>query len=685
MAYASGSFSSSLRTARANKVLSSLSGLWPNDQQFQPKLVASEPADDDTLRDENPKFQDLMALVDSEGAPGSLGGHDSIDRQSLDAFQNSPIFTSGVDRAIHSKLAPNTDEVIPQYGLVGMQLETTGLPPKDKLVLANMNIPWSAFICGSQGAGKSHTLSCLLESYIDSTCGAGKLPRPLAGLVMHYDNFTNDTTTQLCEAAYLCSSGILVNVLVCPSNIWTMKRLYKSLPGLPPGANRPSVMPLYLTTNQLNISRILKLMAVDPSSEKTPLYMEVVMNIVRQMAMEGPGFAYHEFRRRLTEVKWVAGQEVPLKLRLQLLDTFLAPSALTESNRPAQAEEDIWAFAPGSLTIVDLSDPFMASEDACSLFSICLSIFMEDRGTCGRVVAVDEAHKFLVQTGEARVLTGDLTSIIRQQRHTGTRVIIATQEPTLSPELIDLCNATFVHRFLSPRWYEVLKKHLAAARDHEYQASGSLLETIVTLRTGEALLFCPTAQLDLPVPGESPTVFTPLGNRYAKVQIRKRTTVDGGRSIAAMEPGLKVQNESDVEVPMYLVPQVKKQQTTMHQPMMQQPSMHQPKMQQTTKKQVEKKQTKLSFGANETEKAVLSMPPGLTADRVKKVARRLAKKKCVLVGWGLLKNLDPEQKDQLYCDAEGNLSVNNGDISDTAELRTVFDKEYDAAMKRLNP
>ncbi|KAI4599519.1 hypothetical protein KJ359_001963 [Pestalotiopsis sp. 9143b] len=408
-----------------------------------------------------------------------------------------------------------------------------------------------------------------------------------------------------------------------------MKRLYKRLPDLPPGANRPNVMPLYLTTNQLNISRILKLMAVDPGSDSTPLYLEVVMNIVRQMAMEGPGFAYHEFRRRLAKVKWAAGQEVPLKLRLQLLDTFLAPSALTETSRPAQADMDIWAFAPGSLTIVDLSDPFMASEDACSLFSICLSMFMEDRGTCGRVVAVDEAHKqFLAQTG--------------------TRVIIATQEPTLSPDLIDLCNATFVHRFLSPRWYEVLKKHLAAARDQEYRASGSLLETIVTLRTGEALLFCPTAQLDLPVPGESTAVFTPLGNRYAKVQIRKRTTIDGGRSIAAMESGLNVQNQN-------------------------------------TKKQVEKKQTKLNFGANETEKAVLSMPAGLTADRVKKVARRLAKKKWVLGGWGWLKNLDPEQRHQLYYEAEGNLSLNNGDISDTVELRTAFDKEYDATMKRLNP
>lgn len=396
MAPAMRSLSSGLGVARGNPFLSSFSSLWPKDQEPQPKPSVLEPTDVDTLGDENSKFQHLMDLVDcpsSERAPSSLGVQGDSDQKILEVLKNSPIFTSGLDWLIQSKLGNTTEEAIPQYGLIGMRSDAPDVPLNERLVLANMNIPWSAFICGSQGAGKSHTLSCLLESYIDSTSGTGKLPRPLTGLVMHYDNFTNDTTTQLCEAAYLCSSGIPVNVLVCPSNIWTMKRLYKALPGLPPGSNRPNIMPLYLTTNQLNISRILKLMAVDPGSDKTPLYMDVVRNIVRQMAMEGPGFAYQEFRRRLSEVKWAAGQEVPLKLRLQLLDTFLAPSTLTESSRPAQAEEDIWAFAPGSLTIVDLSDPFMASEDACSLFSICLSIFMEDRGTCGRVVAVDEAHK----------------------------------------------------------------------------------------------------------------------------------------------------------------------------------------------------------------------------------------------------------------------------------------------------
>lgn len=125
--------------------------------------------------------------------------------------------------------------------------------------------------------------------------------------------------------------------------------------------------------------------------------------------------------------------------------------------------------------------------------------------------------QFLVQSGEARVLTSDLTSIVRQQRHTGTRVFIATQEPTLSPELIDLANVTFVHRFLSPAWYDILKKHLAGANKHDSGDSNELFKTIIKLRTGQALMFSPTALTELPC-AYNQTV-QPLGNGYLKISV----------------------------------------------------------------------------------------------------------------------------------------------------------------------
>lgn len=157
-----------------------------------------------------------------------------------------------------------------------------------------------------------------------------------------------------------------------------------------------------------------------------------------------------------------------------------------------------------------------------------------------------------MQSGEARVLTSDLTSIIRQQRHTGTRVFIATQEPTLAPELIDLSNVTFVHRFLSPSWYQILKKHLAGANKHESGDSNKLFETIVKLRTGQALMFSPTALTELPASYGQPVQL--LGNGYLKVSIRKRLTADGGRSMASSESATLSSGQTvDVQVPMHVV------------------------------------------------------------------------------------------------------------------------------------
>ncbi|KAI5863762.1 hypothetical protein GGS23DRAFT_604766 [Durotheca rogersii] len=499
------------------------------------------------------KFTDLLAWVDEEKRAEEVPMHE----RHADIFVNTPLFSAAVDKFVHSQL-PKTETasgLIPHYGLLGIREEpTTGsASAEDRLVLSNMNMPWSAFICGSQGAGKSHTLSCLLENALLVNHASTEKPNLLTAMVMHYDRYASHNSSQVCEAAYLCSSGIPVTVLVSPSNIWAMHRLYSNLPGLPPASPPPKVFPLYLDEDQLDISRILRLMAVNPDSKNPPLYMEVIMNLVRGMAMTGRRFTYSKFRAELDKIKWLQGQKGPLALRLQLLDTMIKPSSKTATPRPAPAPEDIWAFKPGTLTIIDLSDPFLGSDDACTLFSICLSIFLENRSKCGRVVVLDEAHKFLTQTGEAQILTDDLLSIIRQQRHTGTRVIIATQEPTLSPSLLDLSNATFVHRFVSPSWYEMLKRHLAGADKLDRGGTNVLFETIVGLQTGEALLFCPTAQIDTrQAEDNSEQTMKPLGDSYVRLKIRKRITSDGGKSIMASDVSADVPVHKPVGgVPMF--------------------------------------------------------------------------------------------------------------------------------------
>jgi hypothetical protein len=199
------------------------------------------------------------------------------------------------------------------------------------------------------------------------------------------------------------------------------------------------------------------------------------------------------------------------------------------------------------------------------LFGICLSLFLEQtRG--GRVIALDEAHNYMGDSQDNSAFTEELLKVIRLQRHLGARVIISTQEPTVSPKLLDLCSVTVVHRFTSPDWIKTLKQHLAGAtatRDgttargdkhdgsrHELvwkkmggisvvsARSGdperALFALIVGLQVGEALVFSPSAVIDVAqVRREDGTVDTEvvrLGNGVLRLQIRKRITTDGGRS-----------------------------------------------------------------------------------------------------------------------------------------------------------
>ena len=68
------------------------------------------------------------------------------------------------------------------------------------------------------------------------------------------------------------------------------------------------------------------------------------------------------------------------------------------------------------------------------------------------------------QGGSAGRLTESLLTVIRQQRHLATRVIISTQEPTVVPtKYLDLCSFIIAHRFSSPKWLRVLAQHVSAA------------------------------------------------------------------------------------------------------------------------------------------------------------------------------------------------------------------------------
>jgi hypothetical protein len=226
---------------------------------------------------------------------------------------------------------------------------------------------------------------------------------------------------------------------------------------------------------------------------------------------------------------------------------------------------------------------------ACSLFNIALHLFLEGGRDVGRIIALDEAHKYMKDTSaESRTLTENLLAVIRLQRHLAARVVISTQEPTVSPKLLDLCSVTIVHRFTSPDWLRTLQGHLAglsrvATLDSKTSAEEpqsarpidlpgkdpvtELFTLIVGLKTGQALVFSPSTIIgikDKETGGDAANGDIPRGehqeapddrrseaddvsnqrkgvgsierlaHRALLIDIRSRLTEDGGRSVMAL-------------------------------------------------------------------------------------------------------------------------------------------------------
>ena len=202
----------------------------------------------------------------------------------LEEVRNAPLFTRGVKYANKTQVVDvgqrgiANEDIFPQYGLIGFREPPLMSHPDEArfeadrdLIYANMNAPWSTFICGSRGAGGSHTFSCLFENALLSPNAGGVLPDPLTGIVFHYDKFTSHSSAQLCEGAYLCSIGIPVQVSVSPSNRYAMQSLYENFQGLPRAAPRPQVRPLMFHENHLNVANMRTLMAVDVDVASPPL------------------------------------------------------------------------------------------------------------------------------------------------------------------------------------------------------------------------------------------------------------------------------------------------------------------------------------------------------------------------------------------------------------------------------
>ncbi|KAI6105717.1 hypothetical protein EDD17DRAFT_308389 [Pisolithus thermaeus] len=427
-------------------------------------------------------------------------------------------------------VAAGYHEQTSQYGVLGRTMSIfnglTPYTPLDPRLYVNTNAPFSAVICGVQGSGKSHTVSVLLESmFIPNLPPIGALKKPLSGLVLHFGE--GGPSARPCEAAWVATSenpGIKtpkVRVYVSKSSINTMRAVYAPL------GDKVTVEPLLFDKNELDAQAFLSMMAVG-SSENAPLYMQGVLAILREL---GENFTYEKFMKRLDERKegfnpiQISGLEQRMLLLTSLLDND------KYSKRTGR-------FAAGQLTIVDLSDPFIDPASACGLFEIITRLFVRAEVGTGKVLLVDEAHKYLSPNKTASGLTKSLLTLTREQRHLAMRVIISTQEPTvIPPVLLDLCTISILHRFSSPSWWEHLSKHVSADI-----SADDAFDRVVKLETGEAIVLAPSgfgvfpdAPLGGPKTSQTIPKLNQFGRRYILMKTRRRITRDGGSSILVIE------------------------------------------------------------------------------------------------------------------------------------------------------
>ncbi|KAH6638893.1 hypothetical protein C7974DRAFT_409894 [Boeremia exigua] len=464
----------------------------PHSTVASPSLTGNQHVSQATIQKRAPDFRSFARLlVDQRKDAAGCMNTSSIER----SIRQAPLLTEDI-------ITTHYQDLVPQFGLLG-SLEDGRSDTLNSQLSLNTNVPFSAFICGVQGSGKSHTTSCILENAILRSPNIGHLESPVSSLVFSYGEWSNGGAGfDISEATFLGASHAdfpdhhakKITVLYSPSNA-AIKKLYERFPNV-------EMIPFRLKAETLDIGTLHTLMAVNEKSTM-PLYMATVEAILRKIASKSVSgtLNYLEFKRRLAAERFDPVQTTMLKMRMNLLESFLDLDGTA-------SEPD---FSPGEITIIDLSDPFLTTSTACILFKLALERFLQS--------------SYMLDTSGSKILTDYLTKVIRLQRHQGARVVISTQEPTIATDLIALCSITIMHRFTSPTWYDALRKHINVV-----DGGNGVMQQIESLDTGEALVYSPSVVL---AQNDDGSLVKAVG-RLMKVRVRKRVTLDGGASVMAV-------------------------------------------------------------------------------------------------------------------------------------------------------
>ena len=387
-----------------------------------------------------------------------------------------------------------------QYGILG---ESINGHRKIAIDLSETN---TISLFGVQGGGKSYTIGTVTEMTLKQFSNVNLLPGPMASVIFHYSEsqdyapeFTsmihaNDEAGQLkkLKEVYGADAGSIEDVIMlCPiDKIEERKEEYPSI----------EIHPIAFHSTDLNVQDWMFLLKAVGNESTYINQLRAIMRANRKnLNIEGLKRSVDASPLLSTSQKALAQQ------RLSFAEEYIDDSRKLGT-----------LLKPGRLIIVDLRDEFIDKDDALGLFVIMLNIFSGVKQYEGKnfnkFIVFDEAHKYM----DNKDLTSTIVTAIREMRHKGVSMMIASQDPmSLPTEIIELSSIMLMHKFNSPQWVKHVQKSITQLQTLSSADMASLVP-------GEAYLWA-TKATDKGVT-----------TRPMKISTRPRVTKHGGDTIKAI-------------------------------------------------------------------------------------------------------------------------------------------------------
>lgn len=456
-------------------------------------LINDEPLEGDPI----PATKPTPSPVDGdERLHETEAAEQSVEFHHLPVLESTPEPVADTAPSVNYDILLGGDGETPQYGLLGVTASG------GKKIAVDLNTTNTICLFGAQGSGKSYTVGTVAEMATQSFTAINVLPAPLATVIFHYhesqdyppefismgqpNRAPSDVKRLLDE--YGASVGAIKDVLLMAPRDKVAER-QAEFPGI-------TVAPITFSSAELTIDSWRFLMGT--SGTKT-VYEKAINQIMRQVRND---IRLETLSEQIETSPLSAQQKDSARLRLGFAGDFI-----DDSRRLGDA------IQPRRLVIVDLRDELIDKQEALGLFVVMLKIFADaGKGAFNKLVVFDEAHKYMNNDD----LSESILSAIRQMRHQGVSLLIASQDPASLPNsIIELASMVVMHRFNAPSWLNHMRKSITALKQLDPAR-------LAKLKTGEAYVWA--ARSTDPRWTDEPRL----------VQMRPRITAHGGGTQTAL-------------------------------------------------------------------------------------------------------------------------------------------------------